>query len=145
VKKRFQSLPFKCNLHRYTAGTAIASVPFDLSTSAAVIYVPSPPFGSGNAYDSFGFQARDAFSSSGEGEVTVNVATSTCAETAPVAGSAGLSATFDGAAACASLGEVDASAALTTSTSSSSTLSARIAFKTGSNAVGLCTLNQVDP
>lgn len=40
-----------------TAGEAIASVPFHLDPSAAaIIYVPSAPFGSGNNYDSLGYQ-----------------------------------------------------------------------------------------
>ena len=56
-----------------TAGTAITSVPFDLSNSSSLVYAPSPPFASGDGYDAFGYQARDGASASNEGEVTLNV------------------------------------------------------------------------
>jgi len=82
----------------------------------------------------------------------VNVAASACSETAPVAGAAGLAAVFDGIATCASLGTIDARAALSVPPSSSassisapSSLSARIAFKTRSKAAAGSTILALGP
>ena len=98
------------------------------------------PCGSGDAYDVFGFQARDGPSASNEGTVTVNVDASTCSEAAPVGGAAGLAAEFDGATTCASLGKVNASSA-----AAGAGVSVRVAFKTASVAGSGSTVLAVGP
>ena len=123
-------LPAATSGTAYLPGKPIASVPFDVGETGAVIYVPTPPYGSGVGYDSVSFRATDGSSVSGEGEVTVNVPVSACSERAPAAGAAGLAAAFNGSA-CAALGVVNASSGVS---SDGRQVRLRVAFKTPANA-----------